>query len=414
MRKTIIALLLTLLVISPSTPLFAAESNSTAVLEAQLRAVKAYIARLIEAPTYKTLSHVEMRGVINDGTNWLLTAQEENGHFAYEYVPYDGKYLNDDNIVRQGGALFSLGEVYRRQVKKDAKIEKGIEMAIEFFEGMSIEGKEKGKTFRCVANTEKSSTCKLGSTALVVTGILGYVEGKPAVQKKYKKLIDDYTDYILLSQKDEGGFRHEYRLTKGFGEEESPFSNGEALLALVRAYQNDPSTELKSAIDSSFNYLKGKEYDNSLYLWIMAALKDMQLLWPNPEYVTYTRSFTEWRVARAPSKSTDHNYCAYAEGLASAFSVLNTKPMGGELVPLRNELDRLNSKHRTLQIKDTELYRVVRNSDGTFKLAKLSEPTRAKGGFLTGASVPTQRIDFTQHCVSTYVQTLVEIDGQSL
>lgn len=412
MKQTVTFLLLAIMVFAPTAPLFAAENNSTAVLEAQLHAVKAHLSQLTEKPTFKTLTHEEMRSVIVDGTNWLLTAQEDNGHFAYEYVPYEGKYLNDDNIVRQGGALFSLGEVYRRQVKKDASIEKGIVSATKFFEGMSIEGKEGGTTFRCVANTEESSTCKLGSTALVLTGILGYVEGKPAAEQKYKKLINDYTDYILTSQKREGGFRHEYRTSKGFGDEESPFSNGEALLALVRAYQIEPSAELKSAIDKSFNYLKFKEYDNSLYLWIMAALKDMQKLWPTDEYVTYTRDFTLWRMARKPYEFT-RNVCAYAEGVASAYSVLATKPLSGELARLHAELDIQNAHHKTLQIKPNDMYRVIETKDG-HRVLSLKDAKLASGGFLTGHNAVTQRIDFTQHCVSTYAQTLVEIDGQSL
>ena len=289
--------------------------------------------------------------------------------------------------------------------------------AIEFFESISIKGKEKGKSFRCVANSERSSTCKLGTTALVLAGMLGYVEGKPAVEKKYKTLISDYTSYILSSQKSQGaskgGFRHEYRTSKGFGDEESPFSNGEALLALVRVYQLNATADVKVAIDNSFNYLKHKAYDNSLYLWIMAALKDMQNLWPNDEYITYTRDFTVWRMANKPYVK-DRNVCAYVEGVASAYSVLASKPLTGELSNLHKEIDALNAYHKRLQLSENDVYRVFKKSEDGLSVGALFEPTRAKGGFITAHSNVTQRIDFTQHCVSTYVQTLVDIDGKSL
>jgi len=418
MKQSVSLLLVALMLFLPMASLSAAESNKNVPLQAQLNALQTHLYRLT-APNqvFIPLTEDEMRLVIVDGTNWLLKTQEENGHFAYEYVPYDGTYLKDDNIVRQGGALFALGEVYRRQVNKDASIEKGIVSAIEFFENMSIEGKEKGTSFRCVANSERSSTCKLGATALVLTGILGYVEGKPAVEKKYKKLINDYTTYILTSQKSQGeskgGFRHEYRTTKGFGDEESPFSNGEALLALVRAYQVKSNTDVKKSIDNSFNYLKHKEYDNSLYLWIMAALKDMQYLWPNDEYITYTRDFTVWRMASKPYLN-DRNVCAYAEGVASAYSVLASKPLGAELSYLHKELDTLNAYHKRLQLSDNDMYRVITKPEGGLSVGTLIEPTRAEGGFITAHSNLTQRIDFTQHCISTYVQTLVDIDGKSL
>lgn len=415
MKHTISLFLLVAMVLLPTAPVFALETKSADIvtLEAQLKAVNAYLTQLKDTSPKQPLSHDKMRAVILAGTAWLVTAQEDSGHFRYEYVPYEGAYLKDDNIVRQGGALFALGEVYRRQEKKDARIEKAIIRAADFFENISIEGTENGKTFRCVANSEESSTCKLGATALVLTGILGYIEGKPSASQKYRKLVDDYTAYIIASQKTEGGFRHEYRTRKGFGDEESPFSNGEALLALVRVYQLKADTKVQRSIDSAFSYLKVKEYDSSLYLWIMAALNDMQKLWPNDEYVTYVRNFTVWRMARAPY-ALDRNYCAYAEGVASAYSVLSVAPLSGELANLRTKLDALNTYHATLQIGTDDTYRVVGAASGGLSLGMLAEPKLAAGGFLTANSNATQRIDFTQHCVSTYAQTLVEIDGQSL
>lgn len=38
---------------------------------------------------------------------------------------------------------------------------------------------------------------------------------------------------------------------------------------------------------------------------------------------------------------------------------------------------------------------------------------QALGGFLTGENELTQRIDFTQHCVSAYLQKRVDMDGLS-
>lgn len=413
MKHTFAALLIFLTVLMPHAPLFAAgeESKQVNVLEEQLEAVKTYLKNINVSP--QKLTNGEMRDIILDGAAWLVVAQEESGHFAYEYAPYDNKYLRGDNIVRQAGALFGLGEVYRRQKESDAQIENSIKQAVKFFENQSQEGQVKGTKFRCVTNTAKSDHCKLGATSLALIGILGYVDGKPEAKDDYKNLVRDYTSYILVAQTEEGGFRDSFRKDE-FEDTESPFSNGEALLALVRAYEAKPDAKVKQSIDKAFQYLKVKGYDNNLYLWIMAALKDMQTLWPNPEYVTYARDFTAWRMERAPAINTDHNYCPYTEGLASAYSVLETMPLGGELARLHTELDRLNATHRRLQISDSDFYRVVRNTDGAFRIAQLAEPKLAVGGFLTGNSEPTQRIDFTQHCVSTYAQTLVDIDGQSL
>lgn len=398
----------------PLAPVLASD-NDVQELEAQLTAVQDYLALLMgEAVTKQPMSSEEMHEVVGNGIEWLLRAQEENGHFKYEYVPYEDRYLEADNIVRQGGALFILGEVYRRQQEKDPRIEGGIQKAVDYFEGISIAGEENGIAFRCVANSEHSKQCKLGATALVLSGILGYVEDEEQVPVRYLKLIVDYTNYILSAQKEEGGFSNVYSSIKGFLPEESSFSNGEALLALTRLYQYEGSKQLRTAIDAAFAYLERTPYDTGLYLWIMAALKDMQTLWPNDAYVKYARDFTAWRIAGVPAVPTGKNYCAYIEGVASAYSVLSTNPQPGELARLHTILDVWNTFHTSLQLTGENRYRVVTNSQDILSLGYLAAPQQARGGFLTARDTPTQRIDFTQHCISSYAQTLVEVDGGSL
>jgi hypothetical protein len=390
---------------------FAAEEEpSTSELRAQLSAIKEYLSRIGNGEP-APLSEKGVRFIVEESTNWLLEAQQPSGHFGYEYVPYDDEYLNDDNIVRQGGALFALGEVYRKQTVKSEEVGKGIRKAVSYFESLSIEGGDK-EEFRCVANTQKSSTCKLGTTALVLAGILGYAEASPEDAQNYEELIDDYTAYLLASQKKEGGFSNEYRVSNGFSEEESPFFNGEALLSLVRAYQYEEDEDVRASIDRAFTYLEKKEFESPLYLWIMAALKDMQKLWPNDAYVSYAQAFTAWRMEQASHAFNDRNYCAYIEGVASAYSVLQFDPQSN-LELIRKEIDSFNAYHSALQLTQEDLYRVIANRDG-IALKKLKLPERAQGGFLTAHSVPTQRIDFTQHCLSAYLQTLVDIDKKEL
>jgi hypothetical protein len=344
-------------------------------------------------------------------------AQEENGHFAYEYAPYEGKYLTGDNIVRQAGALYALGEVYRRSEDPRAVLEDGIEQAVSYFESLSVEAQGEGRnteSFVCIASTSQKASCKLGATALALTGLLSYVEDNPTRAKKYDELIEGYISFIILSQKNAGGFRDLYHVGDGFVDKESPYSNGEALLALVRAYQYQGDADVKRAIDSAFAYLKTTPHVNPLYLWIMAALKDMQELWPKEEYITYARDFTAWRVATGVYEKKNHNYCPFVEGLASAYGVLDAAPKQGELLKLRTTIDSWLDYIETLQVDESDAYKVVFDEKGAPSLAKLAEPSRAHGGFLTAHSVPTQRIDFTQHCITAYVQTLVDIGEYDL
>ncbi|MCA9365990.1 hypothetical protein KC722_00235 [Candidatus Kaiserbacteria bacterium] len=392
----------------------AATSTDEEELTAQLSAVRTYFARWFAPEEVTPLSVADLRSIIDAGVTWTLNAIDEDGHFAYEYAPYEGAYVFGDNIVRQAGTLYVLGEVYRRQETKSTKLETSLERVIEHFTDLSKAGEASGTEFRCLVASASAVSCKLGASSLALLGLLGYLEvhGGDAPEE-YAALAKDYLAYILASQKDSGGFRDEYRVGEGFRESESPYSNGEALLALVRYYQYDPVPEIKTAIDKAFTYLKDKPFESPLYLWIMAALKDMQQLWPNAAYVTYAKEFTDWRTFYASGFDRYKNYCAYNEGLTSAYGVLEDEIDSGYLQTLRHEINTWNYRNQQLQLGAAHEYRLVVGDTGT-QFQRITEPSLAYGGFLTSEHTLTQRIDFTQHCLSSYLQTLLDIEDAEI
>jgi len=418
-KKLCVGLIIYILVFPGNVALAKNDSDTLELLTHQITALEKYIARtnlrmgLSEAVA---LPREDMRDVIKNGVAWLVEAQEGTGHFAYEYLPYSDEYKYGDNIVRQAGALYALTEVARRDAVGDMHRSAAIEEAVVFFENASLAHTYEGKEVRCLARNKDSKTCILGATALALAGVLGYVESDPAKASTYEHLIEGYISFIMASKKEAAGFRDQYRIGTGFvGDKESSFSNGEALLALVRYYQYSPDQEVKRIIDETFSYLEVIPFDTPLYLWAMAALKDMHALWPSEKYTTYGEKFTAWRMGSLyRSHGTTRNYCASTEGLASAYTLIEDSASKEVLERLRTEIDFWNLKNVDLQITSNDLYRLATREDGTIFLEFVQNLNKSRGGFLTAENELTQRIDFTQHCVSTYVQTLVDIDGQLL
>ncbi len=185
-------------------------------------------------------------------------------------------------------------------------------------------------------------------------------------------------------------------------------------MALTRFFAYEPDPEVWEVIEESFTHLQKLPFDGALYLWIMAALKDMHAIAPHPEYVTYAEAFTDWRIASVrPFRGSSRNYCAFSEGLASAYSVLSESVGKPKRESLLAELNYWLHKDSVLQITPQDRYRVMTN-DGTLSLERLTEPDFALGGFLTSEDTPTLRIDFTQHCLAAYLQALVDIKGETL
>ena len=361
------------------------------------------------------LSTDEKKRVIKNGVAWLQNSQESNGHFAYEYLPFDDTYRDDDNIVRQAGALFQLGEVARRDTGNVYDVSDNLKDGIKYFEKLSKPGRYNGKKFRCVVNFADSTTCKLGATSLALIGIVSFVEAEPEQKKEYEKLMGDYVQYILAMKKPSAGFSNNFYVDdNSAAEEESSFFNGEALLALTR-YQNlnSGNSEVGRVINETFDYFNSPKviYDTALYLWAMAAIKDMNADAPRAEYSTYAKRYTDWRKGPlATKRSSDHNTCAYIEGVASAYSIMENSLSPNEAKYYKEEIDFWLAKSALLQINQNDL---VKYDSKTATFVRAPKPRLALGGFLTGHDELTQRIDFTQHCLSSYIQTLVDIEGET-
>lgn len=402
-----------------------------------LERLSAYISVLVEeikelqqringTNTTKVVEPIEsaqMRSVISKSIDWMQRAQEENGHLRYEYVPYEDRYRNDDNIVRQAGALYALGEVARRDTSNTYPLKEHMESSIEYFESLSHLGQVGDRSFMCIGNSVINESCQLGTTALALVGIIGLVEKHPELKEKYDNLIHDYGSYLVAMKKPYStssgqagsGFRGFYTANASLNDKESSFSNGEALLGLIRYYQYEPDGDVKDVIDESFTYFQTQEFDFPLYLWAMAAIKDMHALWGDEAYVTYVRDYTNWRMnGFFHRKGSDHNMCAYIEGVISAYSVLKDDVNQKQKEVIENEIYYWLEHLEDLHIDESDRYRLITQEDGSVRFGEITNMTQAHGGFLTSQSQLTQRIDYTQHCLNSYVQQLVDIEGESL
>ncbi len=375
--------------------------------------IRVLVLALVASPLSASaaLTDDAMRTIIKDGVSWLAAAQEESGHFKYEYLPYEGRYRNDDNIVRQAGAFFELGEIARMEGGEAYDLEAELTRSAEYFEGISIRGEYEGTTFRCVKDPDERA-CKLGATALASIGLLDLVEAYPEHTDAYDALLEDYRAYMLAMKKDDAGFRYYYTpKLKTQREDESSFSNGEAFFALVRFEMYQADTKTREVIDDTFTYLESAGFDSALYLWAMAALKDLNRMDPDPRYVAYADRYTTWRLAdNARYRNSVQNRCPYIEGLASAHALLSERTSVRPMF-LEGVIDAMLERTALLQIKPIHRYRYINGA-----IVALKDQALAKGGFLTGSDAAglTQRIDFTQHCLSAYAQTLVDIRGESL
>ncbi len=360
------------------------------------------------------LSTEEIVQIITSGVEWFKNSQESNGHFHYEYIPFLNRYVDDDNMVRQAGALYVLGEIYKSDKENKFDLEGNITSAISYFEANTIDATLKEQNFKCIL--KNTFSCSIGGTSLALIGILDLIEKDENMIEDYQSLIDGYKNFIVAMKKPSEGFINDFYIDEDQTYKESAFGNGEAFLALVRYYLYSKDEEIKEVIDESFEYfvdIYKDNWDGNFYLWGMAALKDLYELDPKMEYFEFVKPYTDWRMeSNKDKKYSTHNKCAYIEGVVSAYSIIEPNVSEEEKALYSDEINFWLLQSKKLQIKSSDIFRIRLNFEMPQKLT-IKNADKAEGGFLTDLNEPVQRIDFTQHCLSSYLQKLIDIDGKN-
>lgn len=390
-------------------PQFVLASNPDVQLS-KLQAMVMYLEALVD-PEPEPLTKEEMKEIIVASADWIVSSQQADKGFGYEYLPYEGSYTDDNAMVRQAGTFYALAEYYRSTGANNPQVQTALETSIAYFRDHTETVADSDGKFACVQNSQFDTECRLGSSALALLGLLSYAAANPTAGDSHADLIESYKEYLLAAKFEGAGFSNVYRLRTGLANSESPFFNGEAMLALVRYYQYQSEEAVKDAFADTFAYLTTEEKESALYLWIMAALKDAKTVWPNDDYQAYAEDFTAEQVIRSQSNHTiRHNYCAPIEGMVSAQSIVVNGTDNQLASLLEHEIDFWLAKTARLQLHEDQLYRLVMTEEG-LQFIRQTKPTISHGGFLTGETELKQRIDFTQHCLSAYVQAYEDIEG---
>jgi hypothetical protein len=195
-------------------------------------------------PPAPALSAESLRAAAVLGGEYLMSHLHENGRYYYEVDLTTGKASDPTsrtnyNLPRHAGTSYYLSELY--EVTQDPRLKEALNRAFDHMvllirEG-GCEGKTpEGKTFQCVVD-KGQATASLGSTALGVIAIAEYrlASGDP----RYDETLRAMAEWIVSLHKPNGKFAHLYdvRTHTPNWEKELLYYDGEAALALIRAYR---------------------------------------------------------------------------------------------------------------------------------------------------------------------------------
>jgi UDP-N-acetylmuramoyl-tripeptide--D-alanyl-D-alanine ligase len=335
------------------------------------------------------------------GARFLLAHQKPAGNFDYEYDWRAKRYTDEDNEVRQAGALWGVALLYRDQPtpERRAAVEKGLS----FFETHSV-NTEHGT--RCVAYPGRSSS-GIGTVALVALSIIEYLRtpGAPPNARAHQEAqLNGYLAELRAAVNPDGLWFGDYSTeTCTPSGQPSPYSDGEALLTLVEAMKYLGRDELRElalraaeaghelnvtralAEDSDSDRTKGY-YQWSSMAYYELATSDV----PHAaRFGDYLLSLADWQIDVHHTLLRRRNTGYAYEGLIPAYDMARRRGDRAREAKYACVIDIGLQRLMSWQVGGPLANRSTRDVDPNDRLAV--------GGVQNAAHDPPLRIDVTQH-----------------
>lgn len=366
--------------------------------------------------TYMILPQSRYSKIITQAGEWMLTRQEVDGHFGYEYNPWENTESADDNLVRQAGATYILSEIfsYYDDGKYLTATAKGLDYLL-----TKTQTDENGISYIL----DENNYAKTGAVALGLIACQN-IQGTAVWNDNLAQTCTGYEKFLEMIANNSNGFADKYFPKEKVYGDDSSYAGGEAWLALIITYKNNPSDELATILQKKFAFFtqhyraqieqekNGEDASKDIigfYLWGMHALNQLDQIEAKPEYTEFAYEYTHYVIDA--KKLADYKYQneaklnnSYAfEGIISTYAMAVRHGDKEEIEYLRPIIEKNLERLKAFQISAKSIGSVMKNNRAT--RTNLIEPEKAQGGFLNSLQTDEQlmRIDYTQHSVGAYL-----------
>jgi len=336
------------------------------------------------------------------GRSFLLNNQRDPGNFEYQYDWLQKTYDPADNQVRQAGASWGLALLYRDQ--PDPELREALFRSLDFWKTQSHTTSE-GK--RYVTYLE-DRVGHLGTVALIALAHIEALRAEDpdlpeARRAEMNEHLDGYLQFIVSARHPNGQFRDRYRLEDGgsFGKG-SPYSDGEALLAMVKAAKYLQRDHLKPLVfevaqsgialnvDQALAAHPDSDTTKGYYQWASMSWTEMVTSdWEDTEvYGDTVIRLADWMIDVHRTLRRNRNTAYAYEGIISAYVVAERRGDTFHIDKYRCVMNRGLRRLTTWQVGHPLANKHVMQAP---------DDPKSKGGIQNHASEPPLRIDVTQH-----------------
>lgn len=344
------------------------------------------------------------------GRDFMLRGQKPEGNFIYRYNFLTQTEADDDNQVRQAGALWGLALLNAWRPEENSRF--AVEKGLRFFFERTRPGPT-GSDSAIVAYGDDPSS-KTGTVALVALSAIDYLrvlndgsqKTSPEFKSEIETRLDGYLRTLQASLLENGLFAGDINIrTLRPTAPPSPYSDGEALLCLIKSAKYLNRRDLIPLIESVAPRM-AKHY--TIDQWNVEADSDLTkgfFQWSCMAFAEYGE--TDWKnaaelrncpIALSWWALSVHQVTRRAKNTAYAFEGLLTAWKQADLMGNAKAADALRAAI------DSGLYKLIAwqvcgpmSGENRFLRDIPQPPAFAVGGVMNAWNDPDLRIDVTQH-----------------
>lgn len=335
----------------------------------------------------------------------LLVSQTERGNFRYEYDWEKGEYMDDDNAVRQAGALWGVANLRRLCPHPD--LDEACRRGLAFYDEYSGTTDEGGR-YALYPDQEHGY---MGSTALLALTLIELLRNPGQAgsieQDRWRSTLGEYLRYLVDAQLADGRWPSRYDTDTGRAHgDPSAFFDGESLLALTRAALHLGVPDLGDAIARGAagayrrHVLLALRRDHNsrdtvgYYQWGTMAMYEIVKagLEESARYEEIVYYLADWMCDVRRLGRRSHNPAASLEGLVHAYDLAASAGSPERVERYRETIEAGLERMLGLQVGHPRACEFVSRA-----------PARppALGGCQHWPGSPRLRIDFAQHQLHT-------------
>ncbi|MCA9714738.1 MAG: hypothetical protein H6713_12500 [Myxococcales bacterium] len=336
------------------------------------------------------------------GTEFLIHNQRPDGNFNYEYDWRARRQSRGDSQVRQAGAVWGLALLYHDQ--PSAPVGEALRSAERFFAEHSRVADD--RRFIAYPGEPEGSTGTVALIALSLVDLLRAEGGEmpPEALATYREQLAQYLRFLLAARTKDGLFHASYELERGAPKgPPSPYFDGEALLALVKAAKYLERDDLwPAAIVSAdqgwlVNVERARAEDNDsnitkgYYQWSSMAYFELATS-EQPDMTRFgdrVLELADWMIDVHRTLQRTRNTAYAYEGIIHAYAIADARGDVARRDKYADVIQRGLTKLTSWQLGSSIGNGYVAQADASDLLAR--------GGVQNHAKEAPLRIDVTQH-----------------